>query len=34
MGHQLMAYFGPLHLHVKPSNPLLREQLVNALLGD
>ena len=33
-GHQLMAYFGPLHLHVQPSNPLLGEQLDSALLGD
>ena len=33
-GHQLVAYFGPQHLHVQPSNPLLREKLDNALLGD
>ena len=33
-GHQLVSYFGPLHLHVQPSDPLLREKLDNALLGD
>ena len=34
IGHQRVAYFIPLHLHVQPSNPLLREQLDSALLGD
>ena len=33
-GHQLVAYFGPQNLHVQPSNPLLREKLDNALVGD
>ena len=33
IGHQRVAYFGPLHFHVQPSNPLLREQLDSALLG-
>ena len=33
IGHQWVAYFGLLHLHVQPSNPLLREQLSSALLG-
>ena len=32
--HQLVAYFGPQHLHFQPSSPLLREKLDNALLGD
>ena len=33
-GHQLVAYFGPQHLHFQPSNPLLREKLDNVLLDD
>ena len=29
-----ISCFGPQHLHLRPSNPLLREKLDNALLGD
>ena len=34
IGHQLVAYFGPQHLHFQPSNPLLRGKLENALPDD
>ena len=34
IGHWLAACIGPQHWHAQPSNPSLKKQLGNALLGD
>ena len=34
IGHWLAACIGPQHWNSQPSNPSLKEQLSNALIGD